>query len=91
MAQEAPTTIHLKDYKPAPYVPGDLFLNFSLEPRATRVISRAGIQGKPCVKGKKCGARSGRRKIKKLHLCSPVKDQAHWREAGWQGAGVVGL
>ena len=70
MAQEAPTTIHLKDYKPAPYVPGDLFLNFSLEPRATRVTSRLEFKRKPCFQGKKCGARARWR-----------KDQAHWREA----------
>ena len=52
MAQDAPTTIHLKDYKPAPYVPGDLFLNFSLEPRATRVTSRLEFRPNPAAKEK---------------------------------------
>jgi aminopeptidase N len=52
MAQDAPTTIHLKDYKPAPYVPGDLFLNFSLEPRATRVTSRLQFSANPASKEK---------------------------------------
>ena len=52
MAQDAPTTIHLKDYKPAPYVPGDLFLNFSLEPRATRVTSRLEFSANPAAKEK---------------------------------------
>ena len=61
MAQEAPTTIHLKDYKPAPYVPGDLFLNFSLEPRATRVTSRLEFKPNPASKEKM------------RRLCSPVK------------------
>src|SRR5436190_12917263 len=52
MAQDAPTTIHLKDYKPAPYVPGDLFLNFLLEPRATRITSRLEFQPNPASKEK---------------------------------------
>ena len=52
MAQDAPTTIHLKDYKPAPYVPGDLFLSFSLEPRATRVTSRLEFRANPASKEK---------------------------------------
>ena len=52
MTQDAPTTIHLKDYRPASYVPGDLFLNFSLEPRATRVTSRLEFSASPAAKGK---------------------------------------
>jgi aminopeptidase N len=55
MAQDAPTTIHLKDYQPAPYVPGDLFLNFSLEPRATRVTSRLEFRPNPAAKEKNAG------------------------------------
>jgi len=52
MAQDAPTTIHLKDYKPASYVPGDLHLTFSLEPRATRVASRLQFSANPAAKEK---------------------------------------
>jgi aminopeptidase N len=52
MAQDAPTTIHLKDYRPTPYAPGDLFLNFSLEPRATRVTSRVQFSANPASKEK---------------------------------------
>ena len=52
MAQDAPTTIHLKDYQPVPYVPGDLFLNFWLEPRATRVTSRLEFRANPAAKEK---------------------------------------
>ena len=70
MAQDAPTTIHLKDYKPAPYVPGDLFLNFSLEPQRDAGDFAPGVQRKSRRQGKKCGARSCWR-----------KDQAHQREA----------
>jgi aminopeptidase N len=52
MAQDAPTTIHLKDYKPAPYLPGDLHLTFSLEPRATRVTSRLQFSANPAAREK---------------------------------------
>jgi len=47
MAQDAPATIHLKDYRPAPYSIGELSLNFSLEPRTTRVTSRMDIKPNP--------------------------------------------
>ena len=70
MAQDAPTTIHLKDYRPAPYVPGDLFLNFSLEPRATRVTSRLEFSANPAAKEKNAALVSGWR-----------EDQADRREA----------
>ena len=40
MGQETPPTIYLKDYQPAPFVIDNLFLDFVLEPRATRVTSR---------------------------------------------------
>ena len=64
MAQEAPTTIHLKDYKPAPYVPGDLFLDFSLEPRATRVTSRLEFKPNPASKEKNAALVLAGEKIK---------------------------
>ena len=47
MAQDAPATIHLKDYRPATYSIGELSLNFSLEPRTTRVTSRMDIKPNP--------------------------------------------
>ncbi len=56
MAQDAPATIHLKDYRPAPYAIGELSLSFSLEPRATRVTFAHGYQAKSRKRGKKCGA-----------------------------------
>jgi aminopeptidase N len=43
MAQDAPATIYLKDYKVAPFIIDSLHLDFSLEPRATRVKSRIEI------------------------------------------------
>jgi aminopeptidase N len=43
MAQDAPATIFLKDYKVAPFIIDSLHLGFSLEPRATRVKSRIEI------------------------------------------------
>ena len=64
MAQEAPTTIYLKDYKPAPYVPGDLFLNFSLEPRTTRVTSRLEFKPNPASKEKNAALVLAGEKIK---------------------------
>jgi aminopeptidase N len=45
MKPDTPPTILLSDYKPAPYEIADLHLDFSLEPRATRVKSR--IELKP--------------------------------------------
>jgi aminopeptidase N len=44
MAKDAPSTIYLKDYKPAPFAVDSLHLDFSLEPRATRVKSRLEIK-----------------------------------------------
>ncbi len=43
MAQDAPATIFLKDYKVAPFIIDSLHLDFSLEPSATRVKSRIEI------------------------------------------------
>jgi aminopeptidase N len=43
MAHDAPATIYLKDYRIAPFVIDNLHLDFSLEPRATRVRSRIEI------------------------------------------------
>jgi aminopeptidase N len=53
MAQDAPAAIHLKDYRPAPYAIGGLFLDFFLEPRATRVTSRMDIRPNPASTEKK--------------------------------------
>ncbi|MDP1699340.1 MAG: aminopeptidase N [Aestuariivirga sp.] len=68
MAQDAPTTIHLKDYKPAPYVPGDLHLTFSLEPRATRVISRMDIKPNPASPDKNAALVLSGEKLKLIGL-----------------------
>ncbi len=76
MAQEAPTTIHLKDYKPAPYVPGDLFLNFSLEPRATRVTSRLEFKPNPASKEKNAALVLAGEKIKLIGVKLDGKELA---------------
>jgi aminopeptidase N len=47
MGQEAPPTTYLKDYLPAPYIIDSLFLNFSLEPNTTRVVSRLELKPNP--------------------------------------------
>ena len=47
MGQEAPPTIYLKDYQPAPYVIDSLFLHFLLEPHTTRVTSRIEMKPNP--------------------------------------------
>jgi aminopeptidase N len=44
MKPDTPPTILLSDYKPAPYEIADLHLDFSLEPRATRVKSRLALK-----------------------------------------------
>ena len=73
MAQDAPPTIHLEDYKPAPYLIDDLHLDFSLEPHATRVTSRLRMQPNPASRGKECaaGARLARR--------SSLSREARWQ------------
>ena len=45
--QKTPPTIYLKDYLPAPFVIDNLFLNFVLESRATRVTSRLELKPNP--------------------------------------------
>ncbi len=50
-------TVYLKDYRPVPYLVDEVFLDFSLAPKATRVFSRlsfrpnkaAGVTGAPLV------------------------------------------
>jgi aminopeptidase N len=68
MAQDAPTTIHLKDYKPAPYVPGDLHLTFSLEPRATRVTSRLEFSANPASREKNAALTLAGERIKLISV-----------------------
>ncbi len=40
MRPETPQTIHLKDYKPVPYLIESVHFDFALDPQATRVASR---------------------------------------------------
>src|SRR3990170_3066987 len=76
MAQDAPTTIHLKDYKPAPYVIGDLFLNFSLETRARRVTSRLEFKPNPASKEKNTALVLAGEKIKLIGMKLDGKELA---------------
>ncbi len=47
MRPEAPQTIHLKDYKPVPYLIDSVDLDFRLEPEATEVRSRLSMRPNP--------------------------------------------
>ncbi len=57
MNNVSPQTVYLKDYQPVPYLAGEVFLRFVLEPEATEVSSRlefrpnmaAGQKGAPLV------------------------------------------
>ena len=44
MVPDIPSTIFLKDYRPAPFLIDHIHLDFSLEPRATRVKSRLQVR-----------------------------------------------
>jgi aminopeptidase N len=68
MAQEAPPTIYLKDYQPAPYAIDSLFLDFFLEPHATRVKSRMEIRPNPASKNKNAALVLNGEKIKLINL-----------------------
>jgi aminopeptidase N len=64
MAQAAPPTIHLKDYRPAPYIIENLLLIFSLEPQATRVASRLELSPNPAADEKNAALVLAGEKIK---------------------------
>ncbi len=68
MDQHAPPTIHLKDYRPAPYVIESLFLDFSLEPHATRVASRLELSPNPAAGEKDAALVLAGEKIKLLSV-----------------------
>jgi aminopeptidase N len=68
MAQDAPAAIHLKDYRPAPYAIGGLFLDFSLEPRAARVTSRMDIRPNPASTEKNAALVFSGEKLKLISL-----------------------
>ena len=53
MGQDAPPTIYLKDYKPAAFLIETLYLDFLLEPRATRIKSRIAFKPNPASDDKK--------------------------------------
>ena len=49
---DTPRSIKLKNYKPSSYLIDKVYLDFSLEPNATRVRSRLNMRPNPAADGK---------------------------------------
>jgi aminopeptidase N len=81
MAQEAPPTTYLKDYRPAPYIIDSLFLNFLLEPNRTRVTSRLELKANPASQEKNAALVLAGEKIK---LISVKLDGKELHPAGFE-------
>jgi aminopeptidase N len=76
MAQEAPPTTYLKDYLPAPYIIDSLFLNFSLEPNTTRVLSCLELKPNPASREKNAPLVLAGENIKLINMKLDGKDVA---------------
>jgi aminopeptidase N len=68
MTADAPRTIHLQDYRPTPYLPQSLDLDFALAPRATRVTSRTVFEPNPQSRTRDAALELQGEKIKLISL-----------------------